>query len=225
VSQSPTLTPEQAALVASSTVVDRAVRGAAGRHILPPDELRSVAHLALCAAAQRFDPSKETPFDGYAWVIVQRELYKAYKSESRHQRGRVIKQAREDSYGSLADVRDPGDVWADNDETTRAQLQDLTDQAAARMALGIASAVMASADEEHVVEAAHYAALIAALREVIASLPEYERKLIELRYFENKDFDSVAAALGISNATVRRHHLAALAVVGKRMRTRGFAER
>ncbi|NUO49519.1 MAG: sigma-70 family RNA polymerase sigma factor, partial [Polyangiaceae bacterium] len=172
-----------------------------------------------------FDPSKETPFDGFAWVIVQRELYKANKSEYRHHRGRVIKHAREDSYGSLADLRDPGDVWADNDETTRAQLQDLTDQAAARMALGIASAIMASADEDHVVEATHYAALVAALREVIASLPDYERRLIELRYFENMDYDALAASLGVSNATVRRHHLAALAVVGKRMRTRGFAER
>ena len=84
---------------------------------------------------------------------------------------------------------------------------------------------MASADEDHMVEATHYGALIAALREVVASLPEYERRLLELRYFENLEYDAVAAALGASNATVRRHHLAALALVGKRMRARGFAER
>lgn len=216
------LTAEQAALVRSSTVVERAVRTVGPRNVLPEDELRSVAHLALCAAAQRFDASKAIPFDGFAWVVVLRELGKAHRSEWRHHKNRVAKVARDQSYGDFAELRDPGDVWTDTDESTRGYLQDLSDQVAARMALGIASVAMASADNDHVVEAHHYRALIAALREVLAGLPGYERKLLELRYFENMEFEPLARALEVSLATVRRHHLAALAMIGKRMRARGF---
>jgi RNA polymerase sigma factor (sigma-70 family) len=217
------LTPEQAVLVRSSTVVDRALRAVGGRSILPREELKSVAHLALCSAAQRFDASKQVPFDGFAWVVVLRALGKALRAEARHHRHRVAEVARDESYGDLSDVRDPGDVWSDTDESTRGYLQDMSDQAAARMALGIASAVMATADEERVVQAAHYQKLIAALREVISALPEYERRLLELRYFEGREFDPIASELRVSNATIRRHHLAALALLGKRMRSRGFA--
>jgi DNA-directed RNA polymerase specialized sigma subunit len=125
-----TLTAEQAALVRSSTVVERAVRVVGPRNLMPEDELRSVAHVALCAAAQRFDASKAVPFDGFAWVVVLRELGKAHRSEWRHHKHRVVDAAREQTYGDFADLRDPGDVWADTDESTRGYLQDISDQVA-----------------------------------------------------------------------------------------------
>jgi RNA polymerase sigma factor (sigma-70 family) len=60
------------------------------------------------------------------------------------------------------------------------------------------------------------------ITEVLAGLPEYERKLLELRYLEHMKLEPLARALGVSLATVRRHHVAALAMVGKRMRARRF---
>lgn len=169
----PALTPEQAALVRASTVVDRAVRTVGRRNILPPDELKSVAHVALCTAAQRFDPARQIPFDGFAWVIVLRELGNAHRAELRHARGRV-----------------PG-------------------EAGERSAKDVEAAIDLRNDD---------AALHTALRGVLEGLPPYERRLLELRYFEEWDFVPIARELGVSLATVRRHHVRALGMVGKRMR-------
>jgi RNA polymerase sigma factor (sigma-70 family) len=215
------LTPAQATLVRSSTVVERAVRTVAARTRLSLDELRGVAHLALCEAARRFDPKRGVPFDGFSWVVVLRELGKAQRVESRHQRGRVAREAREASYGDFDDVPDPGDLWADTDASTRGYLQEMSDQVAARMALGIATAMMAAGDEDDLAERQHHAVLVATLRDVLTGLPDHARRLLELRYFANMEFEPLARELGVGLATVRRHHLSALALVGKRIRSRG----
>lgn len=222
-SQAPALTPAQRALVQRSTVVERAVKNARRRTNMADEELRSIASLALCEAAIKFDPKRDIPFDGFAWTVVLRQLGKSMRREQQQSKGRVIARVRHEAYGDFTAFTDPGDVWNDDEASSRRHLDDMLDMAAARMALGMASTIMASQTEDIIAERTHYAACIAALQEALASLPEQPRRLLELRYFELAEFDAIAAALGSSNATVRRHHLDALALLGKRMRARGFA--
>jgi RNA polymerase sigma factor (sigma-70 family) len=49
----------------------------------------------------------------------------------------------------------------------------------------------------------------------IAALPERERLIVTLRYFENLSADEVAEVMGLSPETVRRVERRALTVLGK----------
>lgn len=217
------LTPPQEALVRQSRVVERIVRTARYRRLMHEDELRSVAHLALCEAARRYDGERGVPFDGFAWLVVHRAVTKAALAEQRHTRNEVTVVARDGALETLSEVIDPGDVWADDEATTRMHLEDICDLAATRMVLGMASAVFAMAGEEATLEQRAKAGLMAKLRAVLATMDDTDRKLLEMRYFEQAEFEPIGQALGKSLATVRRHHLAALTTMGKRLRQHGVS--
>lgn len=217
------LTPPQEALVRQSRVVERVVRTTRYRRLMPEDELRAVAHLALCEAARRYDADRGVPFDGFAWLVVHRAVTKAAIVEQRHTKSEVTVIARDGALETLSEVVDPGDVWADDEATTRMHLEDICDLAATRMVLGMASAVYAMAGEEAALEQRAKAGLIAKLRAVLATMDDADRRLLEMRYFERVEFEPIGAALGKSVATVRRHHLAALTTMGKRLRQHGVS--
>lgn len=193
---------------ANCTVVARAVRIARRRTSLSEEDLRAVADLAMCSAAASFDPSRGVPFAGYAWTVVTRQLGRAIRAEHRHQRGRVGASSRDDRNCT--------------DEDSLEAVPGMMERVAASAPLGRATWTMAAQTEEIAVQRAHHRSLVEALRVTLGSLPQGPRRLLEMRYLEGQDFDPIARALGISNASVRRHHVEALRLVLKRLRARGL---
>jgi len=195
---------------ANCTVVARAVRIARRRTSLSEEDLRAVAELAMCSAAASFDPSRGVPFAGYAWTVVTRQLGKAIRTEHRHQRGRVGASWRNERNHS------------DDDALLSEDVPEMVEREAGSAPLGRATLVMAAQTEEMAVQRAHHRSLVEALRATLGSLPQRPRRLLEMRYLEGQDFDPIASALGVSNASVRRHHVEALRLVLKRLRARGL---
>lgn len=218
------LTPEQQRLVAESSIVPQIARKVRARfRELELDELVSIGQLALVRLAARYDADRGVAFDGFAWQHVHFQMIKACHAARRH---RIIgwEPATRAVHAAVEGLRDEGDVLADTDEDQRRQVQELGDSVAAAAFCGFAASAMAQSPEDGIAARELYARAIAVLEDALREMPERERRLIELRYFEGRQFDEIATELGAGQSTVRRHHQEALVMLGRRLQRRGVSE-
>jgi RNA polymerase sigma factor (sigma-70 family) len=218
------LDAEQQRLVSQSAIVPQIARKVRARYReLDLDELVAIGQLALVRLAARFDASRGVAFDGYAWQHVHFQMIKACHAARRH---RLIgwEPATRAVHAVVAELRDEGDVLADTDEDQLRQVQEIGDSAAAAAFCGFAASAMSQSPEEGIAARELHARAIEVLRDALRDMPERERRLIELRYFEGRQFDEIAADLGAGASTVRRHHQEALVMLGRRLQRRGVVE-
>jgi DNA-directed RNA polymerase specialized sigma subunit len=89
------------------------------------------------------------------------------------------------------------------------------------VAVGCFSAAGCLASESAWVNSRAYQDAKATLQELLASLPERDRQIVMMRYFEERDLEAIAKALNVSYISARRYHHAALQRLGARHATRG----
>jgi RNA polymerase sigma factor for flagellar operon FliA len=157
------------------------------------DILRSTALEALTRTARRYDPARGVPFPSYAWSRISGAVWDAIKKEKR-------------SPGFLAAVEAAEDIedrsgWEDTDEAIVGQLD------------GIAAELMevffmSSAGEEH--RRNGEARLLqreaaARVNAGVARLDPEDRRLVELRYWQDLPWKEVAQHLGTPLRTVKDH--------------------
>jgi RNA polymerase sigma factor (sigma-70 family) len=126
----------------------------------------------------------------------------------------------------LAVQRDGAQPMTDTEEDQRHRLDVMAGGVATAMFVGVVSAASREAGEgeDAEIRRQQYARAIAALRDVSSSLPPRDRALLVLHYEEERDLEEVAVALGISYATVRRHHANVIGKLAVRLRARGVTE-
>jgi RNA polymerase sigma factor (sigma-70 family) len=218
------LTAEQQRLVAQSVIVPQVARKVRARYReLDLDELVAIGQLALVRLAARYDASRGVAFDGYAWQHVHFQMIKACHA-ARRQRLIGWEPATRAVHAAVAGLRDEGDVLADTDEEQRRQVQEIGDSVAAAAFCGFAASAMLQSPEDGIAARELHARAIQVLQEALRDMPERERRLIELRYFEGRQFEEIAADLGAGTSTVRRHHQEALGMLGRRLQRRGVLE-
>ena len=216
------LTAAQQELVrTASHLVDKIARAIARRGgALDLDELASLGRAGLVEAAQTFDPSFGVNFEGFAWPRVHGAMKNGAKRERAEHRARMTA-AIAASYAYAESQVDEGDPMTDTERDIHARIDASCDGFVAAMALGYFTAAARVEGEEAAAERDAHARAVEALREARESLPERDRRLIELHYEEQLDLKEVATRLGFSYISARRYHHAAVQRLGARVRGRG----
>ena len=207
---------DQEALVRDHrTLADRLAARFAGRG-QPIEDLRQVAYLGLVMAAQRFDPAREVRFSTYAQATVIGELKRYFRDHAwqLHVARPVqelylaVREASERLTHEIGRTPTPAELATVVGATEEQVIESLE----ARSALRVDSLDAPRADDDdrpwhdqafvddgfRGVEERSW--LVPALR----ALPERERRILKLRFFDGMAQSAIAAEVGISQMHVSR---------------------
>lgn len=192
----------------------------AARHRgIPFDELRAAAELGLVQAARSFVADEGATFETYAFYRVAGAVRDALRQEAK---AFAIRRAAENAALALAAGQDDdGDPLHDDARATRGQLGEKAAAIQGAFLAGLAAAAGTLAPEALAAENAGLVRTAALVREVVASLPERDRLLIEQHYFASVELKVLSDRLGVSYTTTRRIHQDALGRLAKRLLRRG----
>jgi RNA polymerase sigma factor (sigma-70 family) len=213
------LSPETLRLLSQSTVVDRAAAMVHLRTGYDLDELRSVGRTEIFLAARRFDPSRGIPFDGFVWEGVYYGMLKAVRKQ-RKDIAILPPSVRKAAAEVLESATDPGNVLEDSDEDAHRHLGDFCDLLAAGMVSGYSQGIATSAGEDEVISGIDRERARALVQQALDGMPETDQSRLRMRFWENAEFDDIAARFEVSNATARRDHIKAIDRLAKRIRER-----
>jgi RNA polymerase sigma factor for flagellar operon FliA len=178
------------------------------------NDLVAYGELGLIEAADRYDPLRGASFTTFAYYRIRGAIYDGLREMGFLTRGA----ARQQRFAAAAD--DLLQSTFDDGAAARAAGVEPTieDDIAAAQALidALIPPFILSLDSEAVPEVADPNAfsaeqverreLIRIVREVLAGLPEDERRLIDRIYFKHQSMTDLAAELGISKGWVSRLH-------------------
>jgi RNA polymerase sigma factor for flagellar operon FliA len=181
------------------------------------DDYLQFARVGLLEAVDRYDGSQGAKFETFAAYRINGAILDGIASYSDLQeqvaaRRRVEAERLEGLHGEAPDRADPAALFA--------YLADL----AVGLAVGMALEGTGMIQEEGAIYAAQpyegleLRQLRARLRETLAALPERQRKVLSWHYLEQRPFDEIAAALGLSRGRVSQLHKEALAGLRERWR-------
>ena len=195
-------------------LADRLAARFAGRGH-PYEDLRQVAYLGLVTAAQRFDEEREVPFASYAQVTIVGELKRYFRDHSWQLR---VPRPVQELYLALQAVGEEM-THAVGRAPTTAELalrlgvseEDVIESLEARVALKVQSldAPLNGDDggwldypavEEGFRTVEERSWLVPALR----ALPERERRILKLRFFDGMPQSAIAEIVGVSQMHVSR---------------------
>jgi RNA polymerase sigma factor (sigma-70 family) len=210
------LTPEQQALIRSSTVVPRLARQMAKRSsTLNYDELVSIGNESEVRAVLRFDASRGVPFEAFAFSCVRLDMKRAIIDEGK-------RQARErtgllgPAYEYLEQARDPGDLFTDTRDDAGRHLSQFLSGILAVVSLCSTGEASHSVSENDIAAHVDRERRRALMHEHLTALGDKGR-LLTLRYVDGLDWDAVAEAMGVSLATAGRLHVTAIELLSARV--------
>ena len=193
------------------------------------DDLASFGREGLLHAARTFDASRGVPFRRWANLRIRGAMIDGIRRWGGLPR-RVYRDLRALEAGdSVLEAHDEED--AANPATTAERAEERLSEYLTHIATALALAHAApdidpppseGADTdmyrrspEEVASARERASRV---REVVATLPERERALVERHYFEGETLDAAAAALGLSKSWGSRLHARAIETIARELR-------
>jgi RNA polymerase sigma factor for flagellar operon FliA len=200
------------------------------------DEYLQLASLGLIEAVDRYDPAQGAQFKTYAAHRIRGTILSGLEQLSeKNQQIAFHKRLRSDRLQALkADAAEATGLKALNPRGTSAKQQQALLAYLAEVGIGLALSVMlegtgmiaADASEPEPLpvspdvsyfKKAETRQLQSLLRELIARLPEPERKVIRAHYQQEIPFDEISTALGVSRSRTAQLHRQALASLRKAM--------
>ena len=187
------------------------------------DDLFSAGCIGLCKAADRFQPERGFAFSTYAVPVILGEIRRLFRaggsvkvSRTLQERAQKAQRLREELARSLG--REPrlselagAFGVADCEMAQLLAVSQPTVSLTAPEAEGAGQLDIPVDSSEDAIQNA------IALREVLKALPETDRRLIELRYFEGLTQVRTAERLGLTQVQVSRRERAVLLEMRKRL--------
>lgn len=181
------------------------------------EDLVSYGFKGLIEAAERFDENHGVSFKTFSYYRIRGAMIDALRthfwySRTDHQRFRL----QERTHALLqqhADSETPhGDAGTEDDRAAAlGDIADILGQVAAVTVTSLEAAAHLADDRlqsaDHVVEQGDDRRRV---RDAVAALPETERRLMELYYFEDKTLEQAGAELGLSKSWTCRLHARAV---------------
>jgi RNA polymerase sigma factor for flagellar operon FliA len=187
------------------------------------DDLRSFGREGLLRAARSFEPERGVPFRRWANLRIKGAVYDGIRQWGGLPR-RVYRELR--ALEAADQVQDAYEEDASTPPSTPdaadAKLTSYLADIATAMAVGGSAAMppeRSSADTPE--ELFGRAELLDFLRQVVATLPEKERTLLERHYFGGETLEEAAASLGLSKSWGSRLHARAIDALTAALRRRG----
>jgi RNA polymerase sigma factor FliA len=183
------------------------------------DDLVGYGHKGLIEAAERFDSKQGVTFTTFAYYRIRgamldgmrtmgwysRADYARYRAEERAQE--YLQNTAEREGAAKEAGADPNPDKAE----TLASIAEILSSVATVHITSIEAASKVADDRAPAPDAGlETGQLGVRVREAVASLPEKERRLMEMYYFEEKNLEEAGAALGLSKSWACRLHARAV---------------
>lgn len=192
------------------------------------DDLRSFGREGLLHAARSFDASRGVPFRRWANLRIKGAMIDGVRSWGNLPR-RVYRELRGVEAGDRM-----LQVFDEEEAAGPARTAEEADARLSPYLAGIATAIalgtMVAAPRENVSPEGRDvtpedlladAEILARVKEVVATLPEQERTIVERHYFGGEDLDEAAAAIGLSKSWGSRLHARAIESIARALRRSG----
>ncbi len=178
----------------------------------PLEDLVAFGFTGLLEAKQRFDASKGVAFKSFAYYRVRGAILDGVRSMARLPRRAYARLRAAEAMDEFAEATAEGRAVASQKPDTEINLR-AVDSILGRVAAAYTVAV--SAEDAEAGAGSPEAALLRGesntrVRAALAKLPEREQRMVRGHYFEGRQFDEVAAELGISKSWGSRVHAHAL---------------
>jgi RNA polymerase sigma factor for flagellar operon FliA len=202
------------------------------------EDIEGAAYLGLCDAAKRFDAEKGSGFRTYAYFRVRGAMFDSLRRGGGISRTYFNELSRNSTSVGDADAESPAN--ADEQESAERSLP----YAFARSISDLCSLVeilKQAGVELHISTEGQFGGLSYArdidpekasqfhrtseyLRKIVQQLPERERKVIELRYFEDENYNYIRAQFNnVSKSWVSRVHSRAIDMMREMMERDGMS--
>ncbi len=182
------------------------------------EDLRQVAHLALVGAVDRFDPSFGVKFSTFAGRTIDGELKRYFRDKtwavrvprSLKERSLEIRRAADrlanDSKQSPTVAELVAETGFEEDQVLEAlnvqatgyRADSLDKPAGTEDGRSLGDSLAETGDQIETVE------IQLAVRSVMAELPERERSILHMRFFQNRSQQEIADEIGVSQMHVSR---------------------
>jgi len=168
---------------------------------LPPrideDDLRSEALLALIKSVDTYNPNRGVPFEVYAYRNMRNAVVDFLRKQG------YFSRAQYDKYKALEEKYMNGEI-------TEEEFDAVEGVAELSLESYIHRIYEEMPDKSNIERELAREELIKALAEAIRSLPEKERLIVTLRYYEGLAFKEIARVLDISPSRVSQLHTRAM---------------
>jgi RNA polymerase sigma factor for flagellar operon FliA len=191
------------------------------------EEVLCNARLGLLEAARRFDESHDVDFRTFAYYRIKGAIYDGLRRSGWLPRTLYAKIKFEEAANDYMQHRSV--------ESVREVFQKPDDNTVAETVNTLASIYIISLDASEDIEIAddkgtdieqrtEFLQIRQYMRDAIGSLPETEKQLIKMYYFQNKTLEEIGNRLGLSKSWTSRLHARALELLFKRIRHRAMVK-
>jgi RNA polymerase sigma factor for flagellar operon FliA len=185
------------------------------------DELVSYGYKGLLEAADRFDENRGVSFKTFAYYRIRGAMIDALRTHFWYSRTDYLRFRTQEQTHALmqhyadfeADRAQQTDSTTEEDRRTAAlgDLVDILGQIAAIHVTSLEVAVQIADDRVYAADdVVEHGDERRRVRRAVATLPEKERRLVELYYFEDKTLEQAGAELGLSKSWTCRLHARAV---------------
>ena len=182
------------------------------------EEIISNARLGLLEAAKRFDPKYNVDFKTFAYYRIRGAIYDGLRKTGWIPRSLYSKikfeQAANEYLQSMSDRNTRG-------EEDAGEIYDTVNSLASIYIISIDATEEPMEIEDkkanNIEEKAEFQKIKEFMRQAIEELPEKERKLIKMYYFQNRTLEEAGQKLGLSKSWTSRLHARALGLLFKKI--------
>ncbi len=186
------------------------------------EEILSNARLGLLEAAQRFDPKFNVDFKTFAYYRIRGAIYDGLRKTGWIPRSLYSKIKFEQAANEyLQSVNDRGVNVRPSSEEEVGEIYDTVNSLASIYIISIDSTEETMEIEDKkandIEQKAEFHKIKEFMRQAIEELPEKERKLVKMYYFQNKTLEESGMKLGLSKSWTSRLHARALGLLFKKI--------
>ncbi len=187
------------------------------------EEILSNARLGLLEAAQRFDPKFNVDFKTFAYYRIRGAIYDGLRKTGWIPRSLYSKIKFEQAANEyLQTVNERGGVNVrPSSEEDVGEIYDTVNSLASIYIISIDSTEETMEIEDKkandIEQKAEFHKIKEFMRQAIEELPEKERKLVKMYYFQNKTLEESGMKLGLSKSWTSRLHARALGLLFKKI--------
>jgi len=190
------------------------------------DELVAYGSKGLVEAADRFDPTRGVAFSTFAYYRIRGAIFDGLRQTGWLRRGDHARfAAAANEYLSNAGDRQP--AAGDPPSSAATELSELGQTVGDLVTIFLTS--MSSATREDLPDTSQRDAgtrleeqeTIVVLRRALASLPDKERRILELYYYEDQSLVEAGRTLGLSKSWSSRLHARAIRLLGEELERLG----
>jgi RNA polymerase sigma factor FliA len=195
------------------------------------EEVLCNARLGLLEAAKRFDGNQEVDFRTFAYYRIKGAIYDGLRRSGWLPRTLYAKIKFEEAANEYLQNRSLNQ----GAPPVPRSMHDVDENAVAETVNSLASIYIISldasedlevedTDSANVEQRTEFMQVRRHMRDAIGTLPDKEKQLIMMYYFQNRTLEEVGTKLGLSKSWTSRLHARALALLFKRIRNRAMAK-